>query len=176
MADPITAVGIAVTAGGAIFKGMSQGAMYGYQANIARMNAQIAQQNAAYEVNLGEVQAQQQGMKTKSIIGQTKAVQGASGLDLNSGSAMEVRASEAELGAADQATIRSNAARRAYGFQVEAAQDEAQASLYDKASTNAEIGGFIDAGTSILGGGGSLSSRWLKANQIGLDPRQGSLY
>jgi hypothetical protein len=168
MADPITAIGVAVSAGGAIFKGMSQASMYGYQANIARMNADIARQNAVYESNLGEVQAQQQGMKTRAVIGQTKATQGASGLDLNSGSAVEVRASEAELGAEDQATIRSNAARRAYGFQVEAAQDTAQASLLDKASSNAEIGGFIDAGTSILGGGGSLSSRWLKANQIGM--------
>src|SRR5438445_10675619 len=160
MADPITIAGVALAAGGALFKGFSSSSMYGYQANISRQAAEIARQNAAYETALGETQAQTQGMKTRAQIGETKAIQGASGLDVGSGSAVAARASEAELGAEDQAMIRSNAARRAYGQEVIAWQDDAQASLYDSAASNSKISGFIDAGSSRVGGGGSLSSRW----------------
>lgn len=170
MADPITlaVAGTAVSAGGALFKGFASSQMYGYQAQIAQMNAQIAKQNAAYETALGEVQAQQQGMKTKAVISETKAAQGASGLDLTTGTAVEVRASEAELGAEDTAMVRSNAARRAYGYEVEASQDIAQANMYKAASSNAMVSGFLDAGSSILGGGGGITSRWLKGQTAGM--------
>jgi hypothetical protein len=168
VADPISLAGAAIGAGGALFKGFASSSMYGYQAQIAQMNAQIARQNSAYESALGETQAQQSGMKTRAIIAETKAGQGASGLDLTSGTSVEVRASEAELGAEDQSMIRSNAARRAYGYEVQASQDVAQANLDKAASSNSIISGLFDAGSSILGGGGGIASRWLKGQMAGL--------
>lgn len=177
MADPVsltaitlgaTAVGSITQAAGSIFGGLAGSAAYKYQAAIAQMNAKIAQQNAQYETAVGEVQAQQQGMKTRAEIGQTRATQGASGLDLNSGTAVSVRASEAELGAEDQAMIRSNAARRAYGQEVIAAQETAQGQLDTMAASTSQTAGEIGAFSSILGGVGSFSDKWLKAGQMGI--------
>src|SRR5215471_3330383 len=129
MADPITAIGLGSTvmsgvvgAVGGVMGGQAQSNMYNYQAGIANLNATIAKQNAAYETALGEQQAQAQGMKTRATISQTRANQGAGGLDVNSGSNLQVRQSEAELGSYDMALIRNNAARRAYGQEVVATQ------------------------------------------------------
>jgi len=106
-----------------------------YRAGVAKINADIAKQNASYERDVGEIQAEQSGMKTRADLGAMKAHQGASGLAINTNTAAHVRESMIEIGAYDQAMIRSNAARRAYGFEVEATQDLAQADLYRYEST-----------------------------------------
>jgi hypothetical protein len=160
----------AISAGGAAYSGMASAATYNYQAGVAQMNAQIAKQNAAYETALGEVQAQQQGMKTRATISQTRAVQGASGLDVNTGSAASVRSSEFQLGGYDQQVIRAGAARRAYGFEVEAVGDVAQANLDRMAARNSENAGMLKAFTSILGAGGSFASKWKQGQSTGIVP------
>lgn len=177
MADPVTmaTIGIASTAAGggvsafgSIMGGNANAAMYQYQAGIAQMNKKIADQNAAYETALGETQAQQSGMKTRAVIGATRAQQGASGLDVNTGSNVSVRASEAELGAEDQAMIRSNAAFRAYGDEVQAANFTAQSQVDTMAASYSQTAGEIGAFSSILGAGGSVSSKWMQASQLGI--------
>lgn len=174
MADPFTIVaigstvlGAATSAAGAYSSGQSQGAMYQYQAGIAAMNSQIAKQNADYAIAAGEVSAQESGMKTRAQIGTTIAQQGAGGLAVGSGSNARVVTSERAIGQEDQALIRSNAAKQAYGFEVQAAQDTAQGQLYSAASTNAKTAGDINAVGSFLSGAGSVSSKWLQASQTG---------
>src|SRR5882762_4756549 len=139
MADPVTiAAGISIgsTVAGSIFGafGAEEGGAAAakadqYKAAIAQMNAKIAKQNADYTRSVGEVQAQQSGMKTRAQVGQTVATQGASGFDVNKGSNVAVRQSETEIGQYEQTVIRSNAAKKAYGYEVEAANDTAQSQL-----------------------------------------------
>lgn len=83
-----------------------------YQAAVAANNAKIAQQNAEMEIKTGQSQMAQQGLQTRSVIGTTKAAQAASGVDVNTGSSVGVRAGESEIGMLNQATIGSNAARK----------------------------------------------------------------
>ena len=168
MALAATVMSGITSAAGAAYTGMSQSAMYNYQAGVAQMNAEIAKRNAAYETALGEVQAQQQGMKTRATISQTRAIQGASGLDVNTGSGASVRESEFQLGGYDQQVIRAGAARRAYGFEVEASQDKAQAGAYRSAASNSEVSGMLGAFTSILGAGSSFGSKWMQGKALGL--------
>lgn len=163
-----TGAGGITNAIGSLFGGSAQSNMYQYQAGIAAMNAQIAKQNASYDLAVGEVQAQQSGMKTRAVLGATRAAQGASGLDLNTGTAVQVRASEAELGAEDMALIRSNAAKRAYGDEVEAVQDTAQSQLDTYAASNARTAGMIGAFSSVLGAGGSVASKWSQFSTAGV--------
>jgi hypothetical protein len=155
-----TAAGGITGAVGGLMKGSSESAMYGYQAGVAQLNAKIARQNAAYEVALGEQQAQTQGMKTRATISQTRANQGAGGLDVNSGSNVQVQSSEAELGSYDQALIRNNAARRAYGFEVKATEAEAQANLDTMAASTSRTAGYLDAFTSVLGSAASFGTKF----------------
>jgi hypothetical protein len=101
-----------------------------YQAGVAKVNEDIAKSNANYERDMGEVDAQQAGMKSRYELGEMKASQGASGIDVNSGSSTRVRESMIDLGYYNQTLIRSSAAKKAYGYEVEATQDEAQADVY----------------------------------------------
>jgi hypothetical protein len=177
MADPVTLAGIStgttitgslLSAFGKAYAGEAQAGMYNYQAGIARMNQRIALQNADYERNVGEVQAQESGMKTRAEVGATTAAQASKGLDVNRGSTVDVRTSEVEIGQQNENIIRANAGRRAYGYDVEAVQDTAQAGLYDMAAKSSKIEGGIGALGSLLSGGTSVADKWLKAGTIGI--------
>lgn len=161
-------IGGAVSAIGSIFSGNAQAAAYNYQAQIAQMNAGIANQNAGFERALGQTQQVQEGMKIKAQIGQARAAQGAGGLDVQSGTNVEVRESMDQIGKIDQGNIIFNANRRAYGDEVEAVQDIAQANLDRMAASTAKTAGTIGAFTSILGGGSSFIDKWNAGKAAGL--------
>ncbi len=173
MADPFTwaavgmgasALGGVVGAVGAEQKGAADQAMYGYQSSVARMNAQIALQNAAYTQRAGGSAAYQSGLKTAATVGVQKANQGASGVDVNSGSPFGIRQTTTELGQLDQNLIRTNYAKKAYGFEVESATKTAEAGADVIAGQQASKAADIAALGSILGGVSSVSSKWLQAS------------
>ena len=168
MAAPVAIGGMAaqvarsiIGAMGSAYQGQAQANMYTYQAGVAQLNTTIEKQNADYARASGEVEAQQSGMKTRFQVGSERAAQGGSGLDVNTGSPLAVRESTQEVGAEDTAIVRSNAARRAYGYEVEAAQSTAQAGLDLMSATTAKTAGNIGAVSSLLGGAGSVASKWM---------------
>lgn len=177
MADPFTwaSIGIAAkTAGaglgvvGAIGGGYSKANQFGYQAGMARLKEQIDKQNANYARTTGDVQSRQFGLKAGQQLGKMKAAQGTSGLDVNFGSSAGVRSSQLAAAQTDEATIQSNAARKAYGFDIEAAVDRANAKNFDRAASSAITGGYLGATGSLLGGVASVSDKWLQATSQGI--------
>src|SRR5215467_11516379 len=117
MADPISlslaAGGAALGAYGSLYKGMAGAGAANYQAGVANMNAQIAEQNAGYERAKGEYEAEQIGMKGRYQLGTMKTTQAASGVDVNTGSAVDARTSMASITSLEEATARNRAARAA---------------------------------------------------------------
>ena len=101
-----------------------------YQADVADINKEIAKANATYSRDVGEVEAQQAGMKAHAEMGEMIASQGASGISVNSGSSTRVREGMIEISKYTQDVIRSSAAKKAYGYEVEAVQYGAQADVY----------------------------------------------
>lgn len=175
--DPVTLSAVAlgssiagggVSALGSIMGGQSKAAAYQYQAGVAQINQQIAKQNADYAIAAGEVEAQEAGMKTRAQIGETTAQQGAGGLAIGSGSNARVVQSEAEIGAENVGIIRSNAAKRAYGYEVEAVQEQAKGQLDRMAASSAKTAGYIGAASSLLSTGGSVASKWIQGSQVGI--------
>lgn len=171
MADPVTlatiaiagnALGSVVGAAGSIYGGFAKSSMYNYQAGVASVNAKIARQNAEYSRQVGEFKSEQSGMKTRQQLGKVVAQQGASGFRVGEGSAGDVKESVSMLGRSEQDVIRSDAARAAYGHEVEALNFEAQSNVYKMAGKAAKVEGFFGAGESILGGASSTSSKWLQ--------------
>jgi hypothetical protein len=69
-----------------------------YQAQVAENNRQIAEQNARYATMAGAGNAQAQDFQTRAQLGQARVAQAAGGLDVASGSPVEVRSSIAQLG------------------------------------------------------------------------------
>lgn len=175
--DPVTltaisiaasAAGAGVSAKGASDAGKAGAAQYNYQSAVALKNKEVALQNADFARARGEVEAQQSGMKSRYQLGKIRAGQGASGLDVNRGSAVEVRASQADIAGQDQDLIRNDAARKAYGYEVEARNQTAQSALYGSAATQSKRAGNIGVASSILGGVSSVAGKWTQASSTGI--------
>jgi hypothetical protein len=133
-----------------------------YQAQVAQNNATIAMKNAGMDTQAGEIGAANQGLKTRAAVGKTLAGQGASGVDVNTGSAPKVRAAEAELGTMDALTIRSNAAKKAYADTVAATSDTAESQLLQTESSQAADAAPISALGTFLSGASSAGGAYAK--------------
>ena len=174
MADPATlaiaSIGSSLIGGGISAFGKSQQAqsaaeMYNYRAGMADYNAKIAAQNAEYAVNAGQQQAAQEGLKTGAQIGQSRANYGASNIKVDSGSPADVVASERQIGNINTANILNNAARIAYGYQVQEQQETSQATVYRAAAADEKKAGTISMIGSLVGSAGSVASKWLQYGQ-----------
>lgn len=175
MAGPMLGVSIGASvlggitsAFGAAQKGSADQAMYNYQAGVAQLNSKIAKQNADYTREAGGTVQYQSGLKTGQQVGQQKVAQASSGIDVNTGSAAKVRADTLELGQLDQRTIGQNYAKKAYGYEVEAATKEAEAGADLVAGSQAKKAADINVASSILGTVSSVSSKWMQASQAGV--------
>lgn len=153
-----TVIGTGVAVYGAEQSAAAQSKAAQYQAEVAAQNAKIAQQNAQYANEAGASQAESQEMKTRAAIGQEKAAQASSGLDVNSGSATDIRSSTAALGTLSELNIRNNAARQAYGYMATAGSESAQSALDVANAQQASTAGDISAVSNLLAGAGSTGA------------------
>jgi hypothetical protein len=173
--DPISLISIGATViGGAVnFMGQQQqaaasAASANYQAQVARNNQQIAEQNAAYSRQAGQVEAEQQGQKTARLVGAEVAAQGASGIDPTTGSPADVVRGTREMGRLDTLNLVQNAELRARGFNIEASNQGANAELLTQQARNARTAGTFGAAGSILTAGSSVADKWLKFQTEGV--------
>lgn len=175
----LSAAALAATATSAVANGYATSAADKANAKIAEQNSGIATQNAAFAAQEGESNAGQQSIQNRAASSQIKANQGAGGVDVNTGSNANVQASEAEIGQLNTMTIRSNAARQAYGYQTQAVGFEGQAAADRSAGKNAITSGFIngaaDAGKAAAamaasggGGGGTGTAGNVSSSQNGI--------
>lgn len=163
-----TILGGATAAAGAKQKAAAQSQMYTYQAGIADLNRRIALDNRDYAIYSGGEEAKRYGMKSAQAAGSIKAKQGASGIDVGSGSSVDVQKSQKQVSDLDTATIRNNAARKAYGYQVEAESDKMQTEMYQSASANSLEAGNYAVASSLISTASSVSDKWLAGNKQGL--------
>lgn len=152
---------------GQVQSAKAQAESYAYQAQIAKNNAAIAGQNVAWVADQGEIDATTQGMKTAAEVGSMKAKEAASGIDVNTGSAVDARAAAERLGVINALTVKSNAARTAWGYQVDQSNEEIQSALYKKAGAYATQAGKIGAGSTLLATAGSIASQAAKYSMVG---------
>ena len=129
---------------------------------MPQQNQQIALQNATAAGQAGEAQAAQAEQKTRAEVGAIKASSAASGVDVNSGSALDVQSSASELGELNAITIRGNAAKQAYGYETQGTSFQNQANLDTSQAADATTAGEIGAGSTFLGGVGSAASNYGK--------------
>jgi len=148
--DPIT-IGLAIASGVSSIAGsQAQKQQAQYQAGVAKNNQRIALMNAGYANRVGVQKEQSEAWKVRAMIGQQAAAQAANGLDINSGSAAQVRDSTAELGKLSFGNIRDNAAREEYGYLAQATQFGNEAKLA-KASAPSTFSTLLGAATAAAG-------------------------
>ncbi len=147
--------------GGFAMQGYAQSQAANYNAQVARNNQIVANQNAQITLQQGQTQEEAKRIQTGEMGAAIVANEAASGVNPNEGSALNVRSSAAETGELDALTIRYNSNLQARNLQYQGAQYGAQAQLYSSQA------GF-DVANSILGGASSVSSKWLQYNQMGV--------
>jgi hypothetical protein len=152
--------GAGVTAGGQVLSGMSQGAQAAYQAQVARNNEVIAEQNAKYAIHAGEAQAQAVSLQGAATQGRIKAMQAGSGIDVNTGSAVKVQKGAREAGALNTQQTMATANLQAYGYRQQAMSYAAQAGLEQNVAEEAPIAGDIAGIGSLLSGASAVGQKY----------------
>ena len=151
----LSLVGAVVGAAGAAQQGQAYATSDRYQAQIARNNTFMANQNAKWATQFGEVGATQESMKARGEIGQMKANAGAEGIDVNTGSTALVRDAATLVSNVNAETVKSNTAREAYGYTVQGVDYATQATLDDQAAKDAIAAGNLAAFGTLLSGASS---------------------
>lgn len=157
----------AMTAVGQFAAGNAKANAANYNAQVAIMNANQQKQNAVIASQSGSQQATMQSLKTRATIGAERANQGASGVNVNTGSAIDTQASTHEIGTLDAMTVRTNAAREAFGYQTAAVNQEAQATLDKYEAKYDREAGMLQAGTTLLSTGQDAAAKFAKLQMAG---------
>ena len=117
-----------------------------YESQIAESNARLAGLQSEDALARGEQEARNYQINLKKLQGTQRASLAAQGLDLGYGSAADVLSDTAYLGAMDVLTIRNNAFRESWGYDIQASEYRSQAGF---AQTTAK---FRSAQTILTGG------------------------
>lgn len=166
MCDPVTmaAAASAATAGStaatiaavsSAFAGYQQIKQGSYQNKVAKYNARVAENEATQVRNKGNDEENAHRQKTAALLSQQRAQLGAAGVDLGSGSALQLQENTVDMGDADALRIRSNTDDQVTGLQD-------QASLLRDQGRNAKRAGLTKGLGTILGGvaGSGVADKW----------------
>jgi hypothetical protein len=155
-------VGSALTAGSTILGGLATSAAAQTNANIANYNAQVAENAKTYALESGGEQAQQKGLQGAEQVGAVTTALAANNVDVNTGSAKDVRADTREQAALEEQTTTNNAALKAWGYQNTATGYQLQGQLDESEAAEAPIGAALGAGGGLLSSASATGafSKW----------------
>lgn len=124
--------------------------------NAAEYNARMGQIQAQDVINRAAIEQEKQRQKVAQLRGTQRANQGASGLDVDSGSFGTIGEQTVVLGTEDEMMIRNNAARSAWGYRAQAGLD------YQTGIAAARAKRLDAAGTLLSGGARAMGAKWWK--------------
>lgn len=148
----------ALIAGGALYTANAINSAGKMNQQIANHNAELSEAQAQDALAIGAVNEQRQRAKTKQLIGSQRANLAAQGIDIETGSALDVQTGTAALGEDDALMIRTNAAREAWGYR-------AQASNYRFGGEVARTTAKQQAVGTLLTGGGKAYGNYSTLNK-----------
>ena len=144
-----------------------------YQADIANKNQELAQEQAAAVKRQGYDDAQRQRLKAAGIIGTQRAIAGASGITVDTGSNLDLTMETAEKGELDALAIQQQALDKSHNLQIQGWNSGQQAAAYAWQADSIDptagmigtaLGGLAKAGSNfgsgLWGGTGSKSPLW----------------
>lgn len=165
MCEPTTiAYGVAavVAAYGAYSSSQASKAQAQYQSDVEQNNATIASYQREDAIARGGEEANRVQREAERMRGAQVARLASNGLDINSGTPLAILEDSVFFGQQDAATARGNAAREAWGYDVQGQNSLSSATMYSNAARNQKPGQA--AGLSLLssasmyGAGGGFSS------------------
>lgn len=138
--------------------------MANYQSKVAEMNAKIAQDNAQRAVERSRIEAMDQDIQTRGMLGAQEAAQSASGVSLNSPSFILTRKAARTLGRRDTLNVIQGGQIEKYNYLTDAVNQQA-------AGRGAKAQGYADAlGIGLSGVGNLVGQARPSAKSGTLDP------
>jgi hypothetical protein len=129
-----------------------------YAADIYGQNAALADLQATDAIARGAEAESRYRTQIKGLVGSNRANMAAQGIDVSTGSAVDVQRDVEAVGELDALTIKNNAAREAFGYRVEASQYRRQADLarlgarnQAKALRRASLGSLLTGAANVYG-------------------------
>lgn len=144
-----------------------------YEKSVADTNAKLADIQAEQSLNIGDAEVARRNAETKRQVGSARAIQGASGVDVNSGSNAAVQRSIDYAGKIDELTIKNNAMRLAWGYKTQAIQDRFKGEIAQMTAKNESEQTLLTGGLKAISGPMSSYSDYLRFSQR-YDGKQGS--
>ena len=140
----VALAGTAVSAYGAYQQGQTQ-------KKIANYNAKVGELNADDAIQRGAIAADQQRAKVRQILGTQRAVMGASGAEVGSGTLGKVLEQTSTLGELDARQIEVNAQREAWGLRTQGALGRVEGDAAAEAGTLNAFGSLLTGGSQAYG-------------------------
>lgn len=145
MCDPTTAalVFTAASGGFSAMQGIQQG---NYQNKLAQRNATMQEAQARDASARGVIAGEQQRTRTQQMLGRQATALAGSGLDISSGTSLDLFAETATLGEYDRQVAENNAAREAFGLQARAEETRLSGRNAKTAGRNNAFGTLLTTG------------------------------
>lgn len=142
---------LALTAVSGLYEASAQDKAGRVTQRLSRYNSLMAQGQAADALARGVQDEQRFRRRGKGLIGKQRAGYAGQGVQVDSGSAAAVQEDTGAIIEEDATTIRLNAAREAWGFQIEAGNLEAQGNIARTEGRNRAIGTLLSTGAQLYG-------------------------
>lgn len=143
MCDPVTAVSIGTTLISGGLKAKGEFDQSRFNAATATQNRDLANLSAADARERGAADEQRLRLEAGRLAGTQRATLAANGVDLDSATSQQALADTRLMADLDAATIRNNAAREAWGYEVQAGQHGAAARMAIRQGNLAMAGTFL---------------------------------
>jgi hypothetical protein len=147
---PLLIVAGAMAAASSIMGGFSANQAGQANKNIADYNALVAMQNAKMAKEKAKWDAARFEDKMNQFFGTQRAMMGASGFEIDSGSSFDVQYTSRYFGELDEATILYEGEIEARKWMIEGTNATMQGQLAQQQGKNAMYASFFQAGSSLL--------------------------
>ena len=131
---------------------------YEYQSKVAKSNEKIAEYQAADALTRGAATVQAIQLKKAQTMGTQRAIFGSRNVALDEGSALNILADTAFMGARDEAIAVDNAAKEAWALRVQAGNYASNAAFIEQRGEAQSP--LTDAGATALAATGRVASLW----------------
>lgn len=136
--------------GGAVAQSSAMRAQASYQAKLGEINSRLANWQAQDAFARGGYEGNRAILKGNEVANEARGAQAAGGIDVNSGSALDVQNRSRTVGAMDALTIANNATREAFGYKVNAINSTASGQFAASSAQNQATNSLIAGGISSL--------------------------
>lgn len=173
--DPISIIvgmlGMATQTAGNLYTARARRNEALFQEQEAKDNAELARQAQTDAIQRGQQQEGYARMKAGGEIAAARAQAGASGVDGTVGSPVDAMADLRMMSEMDALTLRNNAAREAWGYQVEEKKQEREAGMARQRADNAFVSTILGGGGDMLQRGGNLGASLYSAGAFKGPPK-----